>query len=648
MKNLLAKSQYEVSKKLSHVKSRWILVVLILILVVVAFGPLIKCGDIGKDISDMLSPVSLRNFSYQGETSEHNGLFSTIAYALGLIFISGFIIPIVTNYIRTLGDKYVNGTLSRYHWKNHVLFLGYDELIAGTLFRLCQTMKEQDGGKIVVAVPDGVGTLRARLQEIAGNTVEVIQCRQNDVNNLQRRACVQAARKIFVIGQPDDPTHDASILASLGIIATLRGPIDVKDSSIHCMYYIRNQATFYLLQRESKDITPAMFKNVVSEYGLEWNDTKMTDFYLASEPFNVFESMARHLLVGELSGVEGMRLEGSEGQDPHLVVIGMSSMGTALARLALMIAHCPKKTLHVTMVDEHAYEEMLYFVGRHRYFFENSKYSYTCFDDHSHDIKMPEKAKLDFLDVEVEFIQCNIASPHLTQYLIDCIAKNNNHFLNVAVCTDDSPKNMAFALYLPRQILEAQIPVWVYQNGDDSMNSFLKSPLYQNVHVFSPTEYGVVADRSVSVEWKLAKAVSNGYESRNNKGKPITPWNKQQPMGKWSSLYGGISKILMLRSMGVDPFSIRPLSKEEEDSMSKTEHNRWCAEKLLNGFVPTSEDQHNALQCIAVKNDLKKYFIHDDIRPYEKLDDNTQEKDKDQINDVLKELNDLTSQHQQL
>lgn len=635
MKNLLANSQFWVSKKLSHVKSRWILIMLMLIVCVVAVGPFIKYGCVGKNISDMLSPVSLRNLSYG--SSNHNGLYSSIAYAIGLIFMSGFIIPIVTNYIRTLGDKYANGTLSRYHWNDHILFIGYDELMAGTLRRLGQTIKQGNGKKIVVAVPDGVEALRIRLQEMAGDVVEVVQCRQNDVDNLKRRACVKTARRVFIIGQPDDPTHDASILASLGVVAILRDPVDKHDDTIQCMYYIRNQATFYLLQRQSNDrVNPNMFEHIIRENKLEWNEKKMEDFFLASEPFNVFESIARHLLVGSLSGVDGMRLENPQKQASHLVVIGMSSMGTALARIALMIAHYPKKTLHVTLVDEHAYEEMQYLVSRHRYFFENCKYSYTCFDDPSHDIQMSENNELEFLDVEVEFIQCNIASPQLTKYLIDCIEKDR--LLNVAVCTDDSPKNMAFALYLPRQILEARIPIWVYQNGDDSMDSFLKHPLYKSVHIFSPTEYGV-ADRSVSVEWALAKAVSNGYESDD--GKPITPWNKQHPMRKWSSLYGAMSKILMLRSIDIASLPIRDLSKEEDNAIAKAEHNRWCTEKLLNGFVPTSQEQHNVLhQTIAIES-LKKYFIHDNIRPFEDLDDETRKKDFNQTKHVVTELNKL-------
>ena len=632
--------QYCFSKWLSHVKSRTVWILLGLIALVIALMPLMgKC--FGSFLADMLSPVSLRYIPYSSPSGDNNGFASSIAYAIGLLLLSGFLIPFITNYLRTLGDKYTSGTLDRYQWKDHIVFLGYDDLMIGTVRCLCQSEKEKGKKKqsviVVVAVPDGVAALRDKLTGLYGDKIEVVQCNQNDPKRLLSRARVDTARQIFIIGQPDDPTHDASNLASLGIVAALRkyniSAVSAETETIPCMYYIRNQATFYLLHRHK--VESEEFRKSIVAAGQEFDSEKMKSFFLASEPFNVFESIARHLFVGSLNRLEGLKFKGVTDRTPHLVVIGMTPMGTALARMAMMIAHFPGKTLRVTMVDENAYNEMRYFIGRHRSFFDNCKYSYTCFDDPSHNKAKPDKAKLNYLDVEVEFIKCNVSHPQLTDYLRKCIAPENKESVAIAVCTEESPQNMAFALYLPRQILESRIPVWVFQNGDNSMNSFLRHRLYSNVHIFSPSEYGVI-DRGASNEWKLAKAVAYGYDRRYSES--ITQWNRMQPKAKWSSLYGAISKMVLLEAVGKTTRPIQ-LSKEEKDLIAVAEHNRWNTEKLLNGFVPTSQEQHDILKHVPYAESLKADFVHDDIRAFDNLDDSTKQKDYEQLDDVVNEYN---------
>lgn len=327
--------QFKLSRFLSHVKSWWVIVLLLILFSIITIIPLLD-SCLGGFLVDMLSPVSLRGIHYGG--SAQNGLRSSIAYALGFLFLSGLLIPFVTNHLRNLGEKYTNGTLDSYSWHNHILFLGYDELMDGTLCRMCQS---KDIKRVVVAVPDGVASLRSKLQGMAGKNVEVVQCNQCDKNNLKKRTCIKKAKQIFIVGQPDDQTHDATNLATLGIVSTLRNKYEEEnnDNCIPCMYYIRNQATFYLLQRHNVDAIE--FKRSINDVGLVFDKEKTESFFLANEPFNVFESIARHLIIGSLSGVEGINMICSSEQTPHLIIIGMTPIGTAIARVAMMVAHQP-------------------------------------------------------------------------------------------------------------------------------------------------------------------------------------------------------------------------------------------------------------------------------------------------------------------
>jgi len=56
--------------------------------------------------------------------------------------------------------------------------------------------------------------------------------------------------------------------------------------------------------------------------------------------------------------------------------------------------------------------------------------------------------------------------------------------------------------------------------------------------------------------------------------------------------------------------------------LAEVEHNRWNMEKLLMGFRPTSDEEHELIKADAEKKKgYKDRFIHDDIRPFSELDD---------------------------
>lgn len=253
----------------------------------------------------------------------------------------------------------------------------------------------------------------------------------------------------------------------------------------------------------------------------------------------------------------------------------------------------------------------------------------------------------DFLDVEFEFIQCDIAHPKLRKNLQKW---SENELLTIAVCTNNAPKNMAFALYLPQEILH-NANVWIYQKSDDSMNHFLTHENYKNVKTFSLKEIGI-ATMFRTHEYTLAKKVSethhNHYGKESTNPKPWS-WNDKKQSDRWSSLYNALSIVIKLRLAGIglrmsenglsletfnlfDGNIISPIkfTKEQENMYSVVEHNRWNVEKLVAGFSPATKEQHEAVIAGKIKSkELKDLFIHDDIRPFEEL--NAVEKEKDYI-----------------
>jgi hypothetical protein len=147
-----------------------------------------------------------------------------------------------------------------------------------------------------------------------------------------------------------------------------------------------------------------------------------------------------------------------------------------------------------------------------------------------------------------------------------------------------------------------------------------------------------------AMEYELAKKVAHTYDVLYG---PERDWSKKSATERWSSLYNALSIIVKLRLAGIElrlsetqkqletfnmfdkkPMDSVRLNEEQENLFACTEHNRWNIEKLMTGFVPTTEEQHqNILTGNMSAEELKKNFIHDDIRPFEELSKGEQEKD---------------------
>lgn len=597
----------------------WVLLIFFFVVFVASFIP--WKFDYWKAVGSLFSPVPM----YQ--TGRYHVL-KFLLFLFGAIVFSGGVIAIVTNLIRTMGERYVNGT-ANYKFKNHILFLGYDPLMIGTLRNELEAdRKAGQKSDFVVAVPDHATSVRNELHNHLSseqaNRLIVIQCSRVNVDDLKKVARVNDARKIYIIGQPDEETHDALNLKCLGLLAAI-APRQASGMPVPCYYYLRNQSTFYMIHRI--EYRPESLRKHILMTDLAFNQESVGQFLKASEPFNFYESIARHVLFGDkdMSG-DTLRLNAAAG-DPHIIIYGMTPMGTALMRDVLMTQHFPGRRLHVTMVDENAREEMHYLIGRHRPLFEKCHYTFNDLTDDKPVYDHP--AGLDFLDVDVDFVQCDVAHPGLTDYIRDC-ADREKETLAIAICTNDSPKNMALALYMPRIVFENKVPIWVYQTGDNSMNAFVENDdeknLYNSVRIFSTMDYGI-SDRRTSRQWQLAKAVSDSYAQQH----PFDPdyrWDFLQPMYRWSSLYGAISKISMLRNLGQDHTPIL-LTDEERTQLALAEHCRWNTEKHLNGWE------------LATPDEGKTTFVHDKIVSNDSLDKETKAKDIEQIDAVVKELNRL-------
>lgn len=618
--------------------------------------------NIGMGFGDMLSPIELRRILYgQNPAVQHRLPIMLFFYFVGIILFTGVVVSTITNFVRTFGDRYKGGIM-RYHWRGHILFLGYSELMVGTLKSV---LKSNPHRVVVIAVPENVVHVRQQLSTYLDeqlmsrvSVMKAVRTRRDDL----LRCKVHRAHRLFIVGDDHEDAHDALNLQCMG--ATV-GLCLKRKKKVPIMFYLRNQASFLLIQRQ--EITPSALQRFIPKK--DYDEKRVADYLRRyCEPFNFYENMARHLLFGSNLD-KTLALDWHNDEDnlfkhpdyrPHLVIIGMTEMGMALAREVAMVAHYPvKQRLLITFVDPKARREMDYYVGRHRALFDLCHYSYRNLDDANKNFSH-EPTDGDFLDIEYEFIQAEAAHPELARQLVEWARPDSKELLTLAICGNDSASNMAMALYLPHELYSDQtwVPVWIYQQGDSSLQPFMDHNIYRKFKTFSLYDYGVSTSSAQEYQWARIVAADYDKHCGYNAGSD-DDWFAKSQMERWSSLYNALSLIIKLRSIGLllsrdeaghfwamdtrDGHRKHPVvvTQEEQQRLGAVEHQRWMVEKLLCGFRTTSAEQHDAIRAgnTALRKELKQQFVHDDIRPNEQLDAYTQAKDTSPLEALIQSVN---------
>lgn len=336
----------------------------------------------------------------------------------------------------------------------------------------------------------------------------------------------------------------------------------------------------------------------------------------------------------------------------HFVIIGMSRMGVALGVEAAHMLHfpnfCRDKRLKskITFIDATADEEMNFFRGRYRHYFDIASCSYRDMDN-IQEIKLlrPNNiygADTDFLDVEFEFIKGRAENP-VIQTLLAEWANDDNQQLSIAICLNYPPRSMAMGLYLPDVIYDRNIPVFVRQETSSALLDMLNNRMkkdklnrYSHVYPFGMLTNCFDLDRN---NIRRAQMVNYIYDfmikyktcpsARPSDDELQSCWNELPVALQWSNIYCADSVYVKLRSLGADQTPLLRLTSAEIEIMAEVEHNRWNMEKLLLGYrKPTP---HETEQCMD-KDVRKKYknerFIHTDIRPYNELNEDTKVYDR--------------------
>ena len=228
--NIHTKFKNWIGRQLSRGVSAQLWIFLVAAVLGLLLATLLSGGDIGLGFANMVNSgdmgKALRGGSIDTETPNPASTWDKIKlvmlFFVGLIVFSGLLIATLTNAIRSFGERYQEGTI-RSHWRGHILYLGYDPLMIGTL-RHSVDEAQRKGTVVVVAVASGVRDVRNELSSHFDRNqmkrIYVMKANRTNADGL-RGAGVTKAYKVFIIGHQDEQTHDAINLRALGLTAGL-------------------------------------------------------------------------------------------------------------------------------------------------------------------------------------------------------------------------------------------------------------------------------------------------------------------------------------------------------------------------------------------------------------------------------------------
>jgi len=323
----------------------------------------------------------------------------------------------------------------------------------------------------------------------------------------------------------------------------------------------------------------------------------------------------------------------------HLVLYGWSAMTECLAIHAALTAHYPNYVQNpayrtrITIIGNGIAAQTQAFIQRYRYLMDHSYYrTIDCHKEEQTAFHRPiySGEREDFVDVEWEFVDADLHSTTVQQKL-ELWAKSPHQLLTIALCQAECDLNFNEAFALPAAVYEQHIPVWTYTKEGSLLDKVHQTARFSNVYPFGMDDCGYDVRLPLL---QMAKRLNYFYIcSYGQQGVPTDmpldqiedEWGKVLSFSlRYSNIYNVMTIATKMRSLGHDESDwnrFYALNREEIETISAVEHNRWSIDRLILGFrPPTREERLEIKQHIALKDDYKRRKIHYDLCSYGELD----------------------------
>lgn len=615
--------------------------VLVLVLLTPFIFALISlcCGQIGKGLvtkqtAELTNPLWGAYYHFIDPGNQHiaegnTTWLATIIAICGVFLLNGVLISSIVGWIDKRKERYLQGLEPYQRFlkrKEHYVIIGGSDIVEGIVEQIFETPQENgEMPYILIQTSNNVEEFRHKL--FSGLDVEqqkhiIIRYGNRNVEEDIEKLYLNNALEVYVIGEEtrtDDMEsyHDTMNMKCLNWIyenveSNTSFAKNDKDNRLVCHFMFEYQTTF----------------NVFQYSEISGDIKKRINF----KPFYYYEMWAQRVLVCKeleneanceylpLEGIKGIKKDAEDYV--HLVIVGMTRMGTALATQAALMAHYPnfvEKGIRtkITLIDENADKEKNFFIDRYDRLFAISNWSYKEMvraesgkDElktvYTHKPTDCEHLGGDFLDVEWEFIQGTVAQLELQKYIEDSIIEKTK--MTIAICKDEPSRCLAAALNLEWRIYEKAKQVLVYNRYDDALIEKLKNQ--GKYDIYSPFKNKIKAFGMASKCFRkdiledsdtLAKEFHKVYmNDENAEIEKLTDY--------WSNVY--VSNTLWTKLRCVERMN-ETIDDKDIDILAEVEHNRWNIEKLIMSFRPlTKEEQDQARQSKKNKDSYKDKMAH--------------------------------------
>ena len=410
-----------------------------------------------------------------------------IVSILGMLLLNGLLVSSLIGWFDRRREKWLKGETPYNKFlstTDHYVIIGGSDVVAGIVNQL------KGKGYIVIQTSRDVESFRRELfstlkKEEAQRIIVRYGNRtsEKDIAELH----IERAIEVYIIGEDtrtDDieSFHDTMNMECLDLVSKEAAKVEkFKDNNqLTCRVMFEYQTTFNILQLTDSSHRKVRFA-----------------------PFNKHEMWAQKILVYPklggvlenyrylpLEGVEGLK-EGSE-KFVHLVIVGMSRMGVAMAIEAAHLAHYANyknRRTRITLIDSDMKNERNFFMGRFEELFKLSNWRYGSVEkgmldwSESHSPSLDEYQHLggDFLDIEWEFIDGGIEHRSVQQYLVSA-SSDSCAKLTIAICLTENSQAIAAAAYLSQEVYESinTQQVLVYQTMNDTLVRNINGNRYGN------------------------------------------------------------------------------------------------------------------------------------------------------------------------
>ncbi len=443
----------------------------------------------------------------------------------GMFVLNGVLLTVLVNWISNRRERFVTGearygSVARSH--NFAVVIG-GHTMTPRLVR--QLYDRHDYDFILIQTKRSVERLRKEIDALmsaeemahiiiyAGERTSPLDLEQLNLPN---------AREIFIIGETfllDGTSHDALNMKCWSLITSAGGAA----------------AKELAAKRELTDTPEQLIPvHVMFEYQATFNAFQATDLNLGEVsgynfiPFSLYETWAQQVLIpvpGDshryipLDGEKGLPFD--SGKRVHLIIVGMSKMGMALAIEAAHIAHYTNnanpavgrpRTL-ITFIDRNARREMQYFMGRFKELFQLARWRYIqadntpgplyhgpsmydtqadmeCPNPHfpwTDPLRDPEAGSPfygiyepdgghflgdDMMDIDWEFIEGDVALPSIQQYIRDAAADKDSpraSITTLAICLPVTSESTSAAMCLYDSVYVDAQEILVQQNETSAL-----------------------------------------------------------------------------------------------------------------------------------------------------------------------------------